>query len=216
MAMRSSAQAALTGASATQFVDLNVAGVQTLELIVDPNGSDDSDHANWADAKLTRGQVFRLSSNAVNIIREADGQVELRAERTGSIVAPATMEFTTNEIVGSAIADVDYVRPSTVNFNTGLISFAAGQQQQTFRVTVNNDTEVEASETFTVGIQNPSTGALGAPRTARILIVDDDGAIPYFVVGDQPVRDGRRRDRNGYPFAQWQSLCDGKGAARDD
>ncbi len=45
----------LTGASATQFVDLNVAGVQTLQLIVEnADGSIRSDHANWADAKLIR------------------------------------------------------------------------------------------------------------------------------------------------------------------
>jgi hypothetical protein len=45
--------ATLTGASAPELVDLNVAGVQSLQLIVDnADGSIDYDHANWADAKL--------------------------------------------------------------------------------------------------------------------------------------------------------------------
>jgi glucose/arabinose dehydrogenase len=45
-----------------------------------------------------------------------------------------------------------------------------------------NDDEVEDNELFAVGIQNPSPGSLGAPRTSRILIVDDDGASRISLV----------------------------------
>ncbi len=35
-------------------IDVSVAGKNTLQLIVDPNGSNNSDHGDWAGAKLTR------------------------------------------------------------------------------------------------------------------------------------------------------------------
>ncbi|MGB7563915.1 MAG: NPCBM/NEW2 domain-containing protein, partial [Prochlorococcaceae cyanobacterium] len=172
----------VTGGSDPQFVDLDVTGRQTLQLIVDPNGINGSDHADWADAKLISGEVFRLSSNALNIISEGDGQAALLAVRNGANLAAASLQFTTNEIVGSATSGVDFTPPSTVTSNTGLINFATGQTEKTFAVTVTNDTAIEDNELFAVGIQNPSTGTLGAPRTARVLIVDDDGASRISLV----------------------------------
>ncbi|CAN5645722.1 hypothetical protein BH09PLA1_BH09PLA1_06050 [soil metagenome] len=44
---------AMTGASATKLLSLNVAGKSQLRLVVDSNGTNNSDHADWADAKLT-------------------------------------------------------------------------------------------------------------------------------------------------------------------
>ncbi|MEX0268148.1 NPCBM/NEW2 domain-containing protein [Leptolyngbyaceae cyanobacterium UHCC 1019] len=49
----------MTGASATQLVNLNVTGKQTLRLVVTNAGDNNSnDHANWADAKLTAGTIL--------------------------------------------------------------------------------------------------------------------------------------------------------------
>jgi glucose/arabinose dehydrogenase len=45
---------AMTGSSATQTVNVDVTGRQTLRLIVDTNGNNFDDHADWGDAKLTR------------------------------------------------------------------------------------------------------------------------------------------------------------------
>jgi hypothetical protein len=54
----------LTGTSDPVPVDLNVAGVKTLQLVVDEaNGSKDYDHANWADSKLTSAMEPSLSNN---------------------------------------------------------------------------------------------------------------------------------------------------------
>jgi hypothetical protein len=60
---------------------------------------------------LIRGEVFRLSSNELNIISEADGEAVLLAERVGVNLGAATLQFTTNEIVGSATPGVDFTPP---------------------------------------------------------------------------------------------------------
>ena len=44
---------AMTGATATKLLNLNVAGATQLRLVVDSNGTNNSDHADWADAKLS-------------------------------------------------------------------------------------------------------------------------------------------------------------------
>ncbi|MBC8108843.1 MAG: NPCBM/NEW2 domain-containing protein, partial [Anaerolineae bacterium] len=44
---------AMNGATATKLLNLNVTGATQLRLVVDSNGSDDSDHADWADAKVS-------------------------------------------------------------------------------------------------------------------------------------------------------------------
>ena len=131
----------------------------------------------WVDIAFVKSLfVFSLSSNDLNIISESEGGAELTALRTGSeFSAAATLQYTTNEIVGSAISGVDFTPPNTVGQNTGVINFSSGDSQKTFTIPVINDDETEINELLTVGIQSPSAGSLGAPRTARILIVDDDG-----------------------------------------
>jgi beta-glucanase (GH16 family) len=44
---------ALTGTDAAQTVNVDVSGVNQLRLVVDPNGANGSDHADWADAQLS-------------------------------------------------------------------------------------------------------------------------------------------------------------------
>jgi NPCBM/NEW2 domain/Purple acid Phosphatase, N-terminal domain len=45
----------MTGSSATKSVSVPVSGGAVLRLVVDPNGSNAYDHADWADAQLTCG-----------------------------------------------------------------------------------------------------------------------------------------------------------------
>ncbi len=44
--------AVLTGATASALVDVNVSGRSSLRLVVDGNGQEDYDHADWADARI--------------------------------------------------------------------------------------------------------------------------------------------------------------------
>ncbi|MEB3333617.1 MAG: NPCBM/NEW2 domain-containing protein [Cyanobacteriota bacterium] len=168
----------LRGSSAPVLVDVDVSDVQTLELRVEATADGKSfDHANWGDAKLFRREIVNFDSNDVNFISEADGMIALTAVRSISSLNPTTVEITTNEVVGSATADVDFLRPSAPQLptNTGLISFQSGQSSQSFNITIINDLLQEDIEQFTAGLQNPNPGTLGAPRTARVVIIDDDG-----------------------------------------
>jgi len=45
----------MTGTTATRAVDVDISGATELRLIVDTNGSDRADHADWADARIECG-----------------------------------------------------------------------------------------------------------------------------------------------------------------
>jgi glucose/arabinose dehydrogenase len=121
---------------------------------------------------------FALKDSKSIVVNEAAGVATVTAVRTGSTADRATLEYTTNEVgVESAQAGLDYTAP-TLNGkpNTGQIIFAAGEAEKSFTIPIINDTLVEKDEAFSVGIQNPSNGTLGTPRTVLVNIVDDDSA----------------------------------------
>jgi glucose/arabinose dehydrogenase len=122
--------------------------------------------------------TFALKDNATIFVNESAGVATVTAVRTGSTSTRVALEYTTNEVgIGSAQSGADYTQP-TLNgrANTGQVVFEIGEAEKSFTVPIINDTLNESNETFAIGIQNPSAGTLGAPRTVLITIVDDDSA----------------------------------------
>lgn len=120
--------------------------------------------------------VFAFASSATTIVSESAGVAEIAVTRSGSTTAAATIEYTLTAVPGGATPGADYSIPSELGTNLGQIVFGTGQSSQNVSVPIVNDGTTEGSETFAVAIQNPSSGSLGAPRTARVLVVDNDGA----------------------------------------
>lgn len=123
--------------------------------------------------------TFALTGDNTLFVNEAAGVATVTVTRTGNSQGTATLEYTTNEVTGpdSATANSDYTTPTFDGRpNTGQVLFADGETEKTFTIPIVDDTRFEGNETFAVGLQNPSTGSLGAPRTQLITIVDNDAA----------------------------------------
>ncbi len=130
--------------------------------------------------------TFALANSDTLLVNEAAGVATVSVVRTGNTQSRATVEYTTNEIsgAGSATADSDYTTPTfDGRSNTGQLVFEAGETEASFTIPIVDDTTFEGNETFAVGLQNPSEGSLGAPRTQLITIVDNDAA-PVFTVSE--------------------------------
>lgn len=87
---------------------------------------------------------------------------------------------------GTATAGQDYTTSS------GTITFSAGQTSKTVNVAVSGDTAVEADETFTVTLSNPS-GATISRATATGTIGNDDVSTPQtptIAIGDASITEG--------------------------
>ena len=103
-------------------------------------------------------------------IDEGDGgdpaYVSIPVFLTEASTSTVTVQYTTAN--GSALAGQDYVAQS------GTLTFAPGVMQQNILVAVAGDTIVEADETFTVTLSDPSEGASILDGSATGAIVNDD------------------------------------------
>ncbi|MDO6603587.1 Calx-beta domain-containing protein, partial [Arenibacter palladensis] len=100
------------------------------------------------------------------------------ANRTGSTAAAATVTYTVTGVSADA-ADFD-----GGVFPTGLATFAIGSSTAAITIDVNGDTAVEANETFTVTLSDPSAGyTLGVPSTATGTINNDDSEMMTMGAG---------------------------------
>ncbi|MCV7344595.1 Calx-beta domain-containing protein [Mycolicibacterium rhodesiae] len=122
-----------------------------------------------ADTTVTEGNSG--SSNAT-----------LTVTMSKAATTPVTVNYTTGN--GTATAGADFTS------TTGTLTFAAGVTSQTVTVKVAGDTAVEADETFTVALSNPS-GATISRGTATGTITNDDVAsnpgtnsVTYSVASD--------------------------------
>ncbi|MEO1592302.1 MAG: Calx-beta domain-containing protein [Cyanobacteria bacterium J06632_22] len=147
-------------------------------VVSDPQGAQDTQALSISvtDVVEVSPSTFALANSNTIFVNEAAGVATVSVVRSGGTQGRATLEYTTNE-VGTATANADYTTP-TFNGrpNTGQIVFEDGEAQKSFTIPILDDTAFEGNETFAVGLQNPSAGSLGTPRTQLITIVDNDAA----------------------------------------
>jgi glucose/arabinose dehydrogenase len=109
-----------------------------------------------------------LSFSASTYQRNEDGSsISIKVLRTGGAASGVAVGYATAP--GTANPTTDYTHAS------GTLNFAAGQSSASFTVLLKNDAVVEADETVSLSLGNPTGGAkLGARPTAVLTILDDD------------------------------------------
>ncbi|WP_457767691.1 NPCBM/NEW2 domain-containing protein [Cyanobium sp. ULC084] len=188
----------LTGASATQSVDLNVAGVQTLQLIVEnADGSTRSDHANWADAKL-------ISANSTPF------------NQPGTLILSGTP--TQGQTLTATVADADGL-PAAINYqwqqssNGTTWSSITGATSRTLtlqQAQVGQQVRVLASY---VDLRGASEALTSTSRTAAVINVNDPGVVSISGIPTQgQTLTATVADADGLPATinyQWQQSSNG-------
>ncbi|MBY0324701.1 MAG: cellulase family glycosylhydrolase [Reyranella sp.] len=101
-------------------------------------------------------------------------QLTFTVKLSQAATGPVTVSYSTAN--GTATAGSDY------SALTGTLTFAAGETTKTITVPITGDTAVEANETFTVNLANPS-GATIADGAATGTIVNNDVAPPPPTTG---------------------------------
>jgi len=108
-----------------------------------------------------------LAFSAGSAISGEGGPVVLIVTRTNGSAGAVSVAYST--INGTATSGSDYVEAS------GNLLFADRETTKTIRLTIINNSTVEANETFQVVLSAPTGGAtLGVPSQATVTIVDDD------------------------------------------
>jgi hypothetical protein len=113
--------------------------------------------------------VFRLSESSFSI-NEGDGTppiINVTIEMTGP--GPESVNYALTD--GTAVA---FTGTGDFFTGSGTLNFASEGSQSIF-VIINNDTDLEGDETFSVTLSSPTgTAVLGAPSSAIVTIVDND------------------------------------------
>ena len=109
--------------------------------------------------------------SATYAVTEGTLNASIILTRTGGLGGPVTVDFTTVDGLGTAVAGSDYVSTSRT------VTFPASSTTQTVLVPIINDTLDEPAETVKMRLSNPGGGAvLGALDTATLTITDNDVA----------------------------------------
>jgi hypothetical protein len=137
---------------------------------------------------------FSSSEYSVN---EAAGNATITLVRTGNTSPGATVNVVT--VAGTATADVDYV--STARS----VTFQPGQTATTFDVPIKQDDLVEGTEYFDISLtaRRDSGVVIVDPSTARVTVVDDEGANTVEFLGtDFSVAEANPSPAPGYVDAR--------------
>jgi hypothetical protein len=123
------------------------------------------------DDDLSNGQ-FEFAGPTY-ISAENAGTVTVAVYRNGGASGAASVVYATSN--GTATAGLDYTA------STGALSFADGETEKTFNVTILDNSLHETTEMFKLTLKSPSGGAtLGSQKTAVISIIDDDASNGQF------------------------------------
>lgn len=129
-------------------------------------------------APLASAQIIAIDNATVT---EGDaGSQTLSFPVTITPAAAVPITLTVGTANGSATAGADYVAISA-----GSVTIPAGAGSFGIEVTILNDLVVEASETFTVAISNPSAGSVVTGQ-ALGTITDNDTAVLNLAPASQP------------------------------
>ena len=119
-------------------------------------------------------------SEATYSVDEADTNVTITVNRTGSISGNAMVDYTTTDL--GASAGVDYSATS------GSLFFADGENSQSFSVPVLDDALAEGHETILLTLSGASGATLGTVPEAILMITDNDSSDVAWI--DDTVPDG--------------------------
>lgn len=116
--------------------------------------------------------TIQFSAPVASVI-EALGTLNLTITRTGVLNSTVTVPYSTTN--GTALAGSDFA-----GVTNATVTFATNQASTNIVLTILNDTVVEPTETFTVGLGTPvGEASIGTNRSVTVTILDDDSTIQF-------------------------------------
>lgn len=97
---------------------------------------------------------------------ETSGTATITVMRSGGTGGKSTVEYTTTN--GTAVSGSEYTAVQ------GTLTFAGGETQKAFTVSIINNATIEGMKTVRLSLQNPTGAALSSPPSSILTIVDDE------------------------------------------
>ena len=135
--------------------------------------------------------------------------------RTGDTSITSTVDY--RSVDGTASQRMDY------NLALGRLTFAPGETEKIISLLINEDSKTEGTESFTVVLNNPSSGtSLGITSTASVQITDDEPESTGNALDDtgvfvcQQYHDFLNRQPDSFGFQGWQDILNNCPASGHD
>jgi hypothetical protein len=119
----------------------------------------------WVTRPAAQLPVVAISAGDPSAAENGPNTGAFTITRSGSTAAPLVVQYS---VGGTATGGSDY------SPLPGLVTIPAGQASATIALVPINDTTVEGSETVVVNLSADPAYALGASKTATVIIADDD------------------------------------------
>ena len=157
------------------------------------------------DIALAPAGSFQFSASTASVSEDA-GKVTVTINRSGNTTGTAMVNVNTAD--GTATQRGDYT------IRRAIVTFAPGETSKTVDVFITDDAFIEGSETFTIGLSNPTGDfSLNGTSTLTVTITDNDSnpaapnpidSTPFFV--RQHYIDFLNREPDPPGFAAWVSI----------
>lgn len=135
-------------------------------VVTNSSGSATSAEATLTVLVAAAPSELRFSQTTHNA-NEGSRSIAIEVTRGGDLSTAATVRYATAD--QSALERKDYTTA------TGVLRFAPGESAKNITVFITDDAFVEANETFTVALSNPSPGtAIAAAGPAIVTIIEND------------------------------------------
>ena len=169
---------------------------------------------------------FSVAGPSVN---EGSGFTTITVTRTGDLISPANINFTTSDTAGLAACTVVNGKGSErCDYGTtaGTLRFASFEASKSFVIPIVDDVHVEGNETFTIALSQPLGAQMGSPAIVAATIIDNDinpptqnpiDGVPPFVTQQYIDFLGRLPDATG--LANWVETlnnCPNSGFGEND
>lgn len=105
------------------------------------------------------------------LVNESAGSAVVQINRPGGSAGTVSVNY--QMVNGTALAGSDYTAQS------GTLTFAAGETNQTITIPILNNTLAEPTEEFRLTLTNPTGGAVLGREAVTIMILDDDGVFEF-------------------------------------
>ena len=171
--------------------------MKTFTVALLDDGVDEPDEQFTVTLSNAQGDGAQIGTGTATVTITDDDVPELRiadasvVENGGPIGFPVTLSPAAHAqvTVDYRTSDGSATQPADYTEATGALTFSVGDTTATIAVTVVDDTDIEAAETFTVTLSNAAASATLAAATATGTIQDDDGALGLSI-GDASATEG--------------------------
>jgi len=156
-------------------------GTATITLVAKDNGGTSSGGVDTSPSQsftitVTPAAGFVNFAASSSNTTENSGSTTINVVRTGNTATPITVDYATNADTGVPCSTSNGIASPKCDFTAalGTLSFAIGETSKSITILISQDSFVEAPETITVTLSNPTANAaLGTPSSMSVTIVDD-------------------------------------------